>query len=76
MAFLPSPPEPPSSGRAAAASKGSAKRVKAFMIEDSAATAVEYALMASLIAVTIAGICGMMFTKLSTEYAEISSVFS
>jgi len=42
----------------------------------SAATAIEYALLGSFIAVTIAGICGMMFAKLSDEYTEIANIFS
>jgi Flp pilus assembly pilin Flp len=42
----------------------------------SAITSIEYALLASFIAVTIAGICSMMFGKLSDEYTEIANIFS
>ncbi len=41
-----------------------------------AVTSIEYALLASLIAVTIAGVCSAMFSKLSTEYTEIGNIFS
>lgn len=48
----------------------------AFAGNQTGATSIEYSLLASLIAVTIAGICSMMFDKLSTEYSEISNIFS
>jgi len=51
-------------------------RTDAFRRDAGATTSIEYALLASFIAVTIAGICGMMFSKLSTEYNEINNIFS
>ena len=51
-------------------------RADAFRRDAAAATSIEYALLASFIAVTIAGICGMMFSKLSSEYGEITDIFS
>jgi len=60
----------------AGASTFVASRLDAFVRGEAATTSIEYALIASFIAVTIAGICGMMFSKLSTEYTEIGNIFS
>ncbi len=49
---------------------------RALASDSNGATAVEYSLLASFIAVTIAGICGMMFAKLSSEYGEITNIFT
>jgi Flp pilus assembly pilin Flp len=49
---------------------------KAFWRNENASTAIEYALMGTLIAVAIVGICTQMFSKLSAEYGEISGAFS
>jgi len=49
--------------------------VKSFLACESGATALEYSLLASLIAVVIAGIVQAMFTQLSSEYSVVSSVF-
>ena len=51
-------------------------RAESFRRDAGAVTSIEYALMASFIAVTIAGICGALFSKLSTEYTEIGNIFS
>ena len=50
--------------------------LKSFAGDDCGATSIEYVLMASLIAVVIAGICTSMFYKLSAEYVEISASYS
>jgi len=52
-----------------------AANFRALLRDDAGATALEYSLLASLIAVVIAGIVSSMFYKLSSEYGEISSVF-
>jgi Flp pilus assembly pilin Flp len=43
--------------------------------DEAGATSIEYALLASLIAVTIAGVCGALFSKLSVVYGEIAGIF-
>jgi pilus assembly protein Flp/PilA len=43
-----------------------------FIANESGATAIEYALMASLLAVVLVGILTNLGTKLSSEFAEIS----
>jgi pilus assembly protein Flp/PilA len=48
------------------------KSLKAFVGNESGATAIEYALIASLIAVALVGILTSLGTKLSSEFAEIS----
>ena len=48
--------------------------VKAFLSDDSGATAIEYALMASLIALAIVPILTNLGKRLSTEFSEISAV--
>jgi len=66
----------PLHGSLAGASSWVASCRDGFVCDESASTSIEYALLGSLIAVTIAGICGMMFSKLSTEYTEIANIFS
>ena len=48
------------------------KSVKAFVGNESGATAIEYALIASLIAVALVGILTSLGTRLSSEFTEIS----
>ena len=49
------------------------KSLKGFVANESGATAIEYALIASLIAVALVGILTSLGTKLSSEFSEISS---
>jgi len=46
---------------------------KSFVGNESGATAIEYALIASLIAVALVTILGTLGTRLSGEFSEISS---
>jgi pilus assembly protein Flp/PilA len=46
---------------------------KAFVSNDSGATAIEYALIASLIAVAIIGGITALGTRLSAEFSEVSA---
>ena len=48
--------------------------LKAFVGNESGATAIEYALIASLIAVALVTVLTSLGTKLSTEFSEISGV--
>ncbi len=48
-------------------------RVKFFSVEDSGATAIEYALIASLIAIALVTILTNLGTRLSAEFSEVSS---
>ena len=48
------------------------KSLKAFVDNESGATAIEYALIASLIAVALVGILTSLGTRLSSEFTEIS----
>jgi pilus assembly protein Flp/PilA len=45
---------------------------KAFLSNQSGATAIEYALMASLIALALVSVLTQLGTKLSSEFSEIS----
>ncbi len=45
---------------------------KSFVANESGATAIEYALIASLIAVALVTILGNLGTKLSTVFSEVS----
>jgi pilus assembly protein Flp/PilA len=54
-------------------SKDMMKSLKAFAGNESGATAIEYALIASLIAVALVGILSSLGTKLSSEFSEVSS---
>jgi pilus assembly protein Flp/PilA len=49
------------------------KFVKLFASDESGATAIEYALIASLIAIALVTILGQLGSKLSTEFSEVSS---
>ena len=49
------------------------KSLKSFVANESGATAIEYALIASLIAVAIIGALTTLGTKLSSEFAEVGS---
>jgi pilus assembly protein Flp/PilA len=49
------------------------KSLKSFVANESGATAIEYALIASLIAVFLIGALSALGTKLSSEFAEVSS---
>ncbi len=48
------------------------KSMKSFIANESGATAIEYALIASLIAVAIIGALTTLGGKLSSEFAEVS----
>ena len=48
------------------------KSLKAFLNNESGATAIEYALMASLIAVVLIAVLTNLGSKLSSEFSEIS----
>jgi len=50
------------------------KSLKAFVGNESGATAIEYALIASLIAVALVGILSSLGSRLSGEFSEISGV--
>ena len=52
------------------------KSLKAFVGNESGATAIEYALIASLIAVALVGALTSLGTRLSSEFAEVSSKLS
>ena len=49
------------------------KSLKSFVANESGATAIEYALIASLIAVAIIGALTTLGTKLSSEFAEVGA---
>lgn len=49
------------------------KSLKRFVANESGATAIEYALIASLIAVFIIGSLQVLGTKLSSEFAEVGN---
>lgn len=46
---------------------------KQFLSDDGGATAIEYALIASLIALALVTVLGKVGTRLSAEFSEISS---
>jgi pilus assembly protein Flp/PilA len=50
------------------------KSIKAFVGNESGATAIEYALIASLIAVALVGVLKSLGTGLSSEFNEVSGV--
>ena len=50
-----------------------AKTVRMFLADQSGATAIEYALIASLIAVFIVGAVAALGTNLSSEFAEVGA---
>jgi pilus assembly protein Flp/PilA len=49
------------------------QNAKKFVADNSGATAIEYALMASLIAIALVTVLGKLGTRLSQEFSEISS---
>jgi pilus assembly protein Flp/PilA len=49
------------------------KSLKNFVADESGVTAIEYALIASLIAVFIVGALSALGTKLSSEFTEVGS---
>jgi pilus assembly protein Flp/PilA len=49
------------------------KSLKSFVANESGATAIEYALIASLIAVFIIAALSALGTKLSSEFAEVGA---
>jgi pilus assembly protein Flp/PilA len=49
------------------------KSLKSFVANESGATAIEYALIASLIAVFLIGALSALGTKLSSEFAEVGA---
>ena len=50
--------------------------IKSFLSDSSGATAIEYALMGSLLALTLVGILTSLGTRLSSEFSEISSALT
>jgi len=50
------------------------KSLKSFVANESGATAIEYALIASLIAVALVTVLTSLGTRLSQEFSEISAV--
>jgi pilus assembly protein Flp/PilA len=50
------------------------KSLRAFVSNESGATAIEYSLIASLIAVALVTVLTSLCTRLSSEFAEVSSV--
>ncbi len=49
------------------------KSLKMFVVDEGGATAIEYALIASLIAVFIIGSLQVLGTKISSEFAEVGN---
>jgi pilus assembly protein Flp/PilA len=49
------------------------QRFQKFFIDESGATAIEYALIGSLLAIVLVTILGSLGTRLSAEFSEISS---
>ena len=49
------------------------KHITTFSADESGATAIEYALIASLIAIALVAILGSLGARLSAEFSEISS---
>ena len=49
------------------------QRIKKLYSDESGATAIEYALISSLIAIALVTILGTLGTRLSAEFSEISS---
>ncbi len=52
------------------------KSVRLFLVDDGGATAIEYALIASLIAVFIIGSLSALGTKISSVFTEVSGAMS
>ena len=49
--------------------------LKSFVGDDAGLASTEYSLLATLIAVAIAGVCGALFTQLSSVYAEVAPIY-
>jgi len=49
------------------------RSLKMYIQDESGATAIEYALIASLIAVALVGVLTSLGTRLSSEFTEVSS---
>jgi pilus assembly protein Flp/PilA len=49
------------------------KHAKKFLSDDCGATAIEYALMSSLIALALVTVLGQVGSRLSAEFSEVSS---
>lgn len=49
---------------------------KRFRADERGATAIEYALIASLIAVALVGVLATLGTRLSAEFSEVSAALS
>ncbi len=49
------------------------RTIKSFLLADDGATAIEYALMSSLIALALVTILTNLGTRLSAEFSEVSS---
>jgi pilus assembly protein Flp/PilA len=47
--------------------------IKLFLADDAGATAIEYALISSLIAITIIASLNLLGSQLSNEFSEVSS---
>ncbi len=52
------------------------KSLKVFVADESGATAIEYALITSLIAVFIIGALQVLGTKISSEFTEVGNALS
>ncbi|MGO9740499.1 MAG: Flp family type IVb pilin [Roseiarcus sp.] len=52
------------------------KQLKTFFTDASGATAIEYALIASLIAVALVGVLTALGGRLSSEFSEVSGALS
>ncbi len=50
------------------------KSIQAFITDDSGATAIEYALIASLVALALVTSLTALGTRLSSQFSEVSSV--
>jgi pilus assembly protein Flp/PilA len=49
------------------------RHLKTFIADDAGATAIEYALLCSLIALALIVVLGQLGTQLSAEFSEVSS---
>ncbi len=52
------------------------KIIRSYFEDETGATAIEYALIASLIAVALVGALSALGTRLSSEFAEVSKALS
>ena len=49
------------------------KRIKGFVADEQGATAIEYALISSLLAIVLVTVLTNLGTRLSSEFSEVSS---